>query len=315
MFKGAPANGSGDGSQPWGNLLQGEDGALYGTTSDGGITTGYCIVAGCGTVYRVTTTGEESILHRFSGSAIDGETPQNAGLVQTPDGVLYGVTGGNPFGIIGLQYCYVGSVKTPGCGTLFQIGTDGKFEQLHNFGSGDGADGLFPMTSMILASDKNLYGVAINGGGWGAGTVYRLQRNPATRVLAISGVAPAGAPPGTPVTISGEGFTGASEVTFPTGAVTSIPFTVVSDGEIDITVPANGVSGAIGVTAPRGTTFSPVIFYLQPTITNLVPMSGRVGGTVTAQGTHFDDLTSVTIGGAQITNPGGSAMSAPYTIR
>ena len=342
-FQGAPTNGSGDGSSPWGNLIQGQDGALYGTTFGGGTTTGFCIVAGCGTVYRVTTAGEESILHRFIGSALDGENPQNAGLAQTSNGTFYGVTGGNPFGVIGLQYCYVGVISTAGCGTLFEIGTSGKFIQLHNFGSGDGSNGLFPMTSMILASDHNLYGVALDGGGWGTGTVYRLQLNPETRVVEISGIAPAGGPPGTAVVISGKGFSGASQVTFPTGTTASpIGFTVVSDDEIDIVVPADGVSGAVGVTAPHGTTFSPVIFYLQPTITNLVPMSGPVGGSVTVQGTHFDDLTSITIGGAPVTkwdyvtsadtainceiptgavtgpivvtNPGGSATGPIFTI-
>lgn len=343
VFQGAPTNGSGDGSSPWGNLIQGLDGALYGTTFGGGTTAGYCVVDGCGTVYRVTTTGEESILYRFTGSALDGENPQNAGLVQLSDGTLYGVTGGNPYGVIGLQYCYVGYVDTAGCGTLFQISTSNKFQQLHNFGSGDGAYGLFPMTSMTRASDQNLYGVALDGGGWGAGTVYRLQRNPATPVVEISGVSPVGGPPGTTVVISGKGFTGTSQVTFPTGSnATPIPFTTVSDGEITIAVPVTGVSGAVGVTAPRGTTFSPVIFYLQPTITNLVPTSGPVGGSVTVQGTHFDDLTAITIGGAPVvrwdyvtgadtainceipvgavtgpiivTNPGGSATSGIFTI-
>jgi hypothetical protein len=85
-----------------------------------------------------------------------------------------------------------------------------------------------------------------------------------------------------------------------------------------------------------------VIFYLQPTIINLVPMSGPIGGSVTVQGTHFDDLTSITIGGARVTkwdyvtsadtainceipvgavtgpiivtNPGGSATSAIFTV-
>ncbi len=107
-------------------------------------------------------------------------------------------------------------------------------------------------------------------------------------------------------------------------------------------MPTNGVSGAIGVTAPHGTTFSPVIFYLEPTISSLVPTRGHIGGSVNILGTHFDDITSITIGGATvtnwdfvtggdtsidaeipegavtgpivITNPGGSAISQVFTI-
>lgn len=342
VFQGAPQNGSGDGAEPWGNLIQGRDGALYGTTYGGGTTTGYCVVAGCGTVYRVTTAGQESVLYRFTGHARDGETPENAGLAQAADGTLYGVNGGNPFGTIGLPLCYVGSTTTAGCGTLFRITTGGRFEQVYNFGSGNGSNGLFPKSSLIRATDGNLYGVALSGGGFGSGTVYRLQLNPATPVVEISGVSPAGGPPGTAVAVSGKGFTGATQVTFPTGAATPIPFTVVSDTEIDLTVPPNGVSGAIGVTTPRGTTFSPQLFYLEPTISGLVPTSAPVGGSVTVQGRHFDDLTSITVGGAPvgrftyvtgadtaidfvipagavtgpivISNPGGSAVSPVFTV-
>jgi uncharacterized repeat protein (TIGR03803 family) len=342
LFQGAPASGIGDGANPWGNLIEGTDGALYGTTYGGGTTAGNCYDGGCGTVFRITTAGDEKVLYRFTGSATDGEWPQNAGLAWVSDDTLYGVSSGNPYGVDGPPECYVGSIATAGCGIVFELTTAGKFTALHNFGSGDGSLGLFPMTSMILASDNNLYGVALLGGGYGDGTVYRVQRNAATPVLEISGIAPAGGPPGTTVVISGKGFTGASQVTFPTGRATPVPFTVQSDTEIEISVPTNGVSGAIGVTAPHGTTFSPVIFYLEPTISSLVPTRGHIGGSVNILGTHFDDITSITIGGATvtnwdfvtggdtsidaeipegavtgpivITNPGGSAISQVFTI-
>jgi len=253
-----------DGDLPSGTLMQGKDDAFYGTTQYGGITTGHCIYGGCGIVYRMTTDGAETVLYRFTGSALDGEWPQYSGLVQTRDGSLYGTTGGNPYGDVGATFCYIGKVASSGCGTIYRITAAGQFQQLHTLSYGDSALGIWPLASMILASDGNLYGPTIAGGGWGTGTIYRLQLNPLTPVVAISGTSPASGPPGTNVTINGTGFTGTTQVTFPTGAATPIDFTVISDSQIGIVVPANGVTGAIGVSAPRGTTFSPTLF----TVTN-----------------------------------------------
>ena len=73
-----------DGAYPQGNLLE-IGNTLYGTTVHGG---GSC---DCGTVYDVTTGGDEKILHSFAGPLADGETPY-AGLVGGPDQLLYGVT-------------------------------------------------------------------------------------------------------------------------------------------------------------------------------------------------------------------------------
>ena len=56
-----------DGGNPEGGLVQGQDGDLYGTTSDGGAT-------GHGTVYRITPNGELTILWSFTGGA-DGGMP------------------------------------------------------------------------------------------------------------------------------------------------------------------------------------------------------------------------------------------------
>jgi uncharacterized repeat protein (TIGR03803 family) len=61
---------------------------MYGTTSAGGITT--CELRGCGVVYRVDPSGQETVLHAFTGGA-DGNYP-NSGLVAGPSGSLYGTT-------------------------------------------------------------------------------------------------------------------------------------------------------------------------------------------------------------------------------
>jgi uncharacterized repeat protein (TIGR03803 family) len=78
QFTGAP-----DGSKPSGTLIQGADGAFYGTTSGGGANRS-------GAIFRVTSTGEYSVIYSFAGGA-DGAYP-NGGLVQLPDGRFYGTT-------------------------------------------------------------------------------------------------------------------------------------------------------------------------------------------------------------------------------
>ncbi len=71
-----------DGSYPAAGLLRDAKGNLYGTTTGGG-SDGY------GTVFRVTMTGTETVLHSFTGS--DGYYPI-AGLVKDANGNLYGTT-------------------------------------------------------------------------------------------------------------------------------------------------------------------------------------------------------------------------------
>ena len=68
--------------------MQGNDGALYGTTSFGG-------ASNAGTVFRLNKDGTGySVIHSFGSTAGDGSRPA-AGLVFGADDVLYGTTGAN----------------------------------------------------------------------------------------------------------------------------------------------------------------------------------------------------------------------------
>ena len=58
-------------------------GNLYGTTAGGG-------TASAGVVFKVDTSGNETVLYSFTGGA-DGGTPY-AGVVLGPNGNLYGTT-------------------------------------------------------------------------------------------------------------------------------------------------------------------------------------------------------------------------------
>jgi uncharacterized repeat protein (TIGR03803 family) len=142
-----------DGSEPgYGALIQGTDGNLYGTTIQGG---GCAAISyGCGTLYRITTGGTLTILHRFAGT--DGSAPQS-GLVQATNGVFYGTT-------------YSGGANNHG--TVFSITPAGKFAVLYSF-SGT-SDGGSPIGGLVQASNETLYGTTSAGGAGSCGTVFGI---------------------------------------------------------------------------------------------------------------------------------------------
>jgi uncharacterized repeat protein (TIGR03803 family) len=148
----------GDGFNPVGNLVQDVAGNLYGTTFNGG--------ALYGIVYKLSRTGQETVLYSFLGD-FDGENPR-AGLVLDNAGNLYGTTfmGGNKGNCCG-GFFY------NGCGTVFEITPDGREIQLHAF---KGVDGEYPGALLRDASGR-LYGVAAGGkcaSPSGCGVVFEL---------------------------------------------------------------------------------------------------------------------------------------------
>ncbi len=125
---------------------------------------------------------------------------------------------------------------------------------------------------------------------------------------AITGLSPSSGPDagGTPVTITGTGFTGATAVDFGTTAVTN--FSVVNSTTIKADSPAG--TGIVGVTVstPVGTSTrssaDQFTYFAASTISSLNPTTGpAAGGTlVTISGTGFTGATSVDFG----TNPATS---------
>jgi len=80
-----------DGQRPSGSLLLGSDGNFYGVTSLGGSNANCKVAGGCGTVYRITPSGLETVLYSFGTTAGDGINPSGA-LIQATDGHLYGTS-------------------------------------------------------------------------------------------------------------------------------------------------------------------------------------------------------------------------------
>src|SRR5579871_1685623 len=79
--------GSGDGAYPYGGLID-VKGTLYGTTLSAGGSA--CYSNGCGTVFKITTSGKERVVYSFKGGPGDGAFPE-AGLTDV-NGTLFGTT-------------------------------------------------------------------------------------------------------------------------------------------------------------------------------------------------------------------------------
>jgi uncharacterized repeat protein (TIGR03803 family) len=153
-----------DGRTPYAGLVRDKAGNLYGTTYEGG---GIGCVDGCGTVFKVDTTGTETVLHSFAGGTADGCYPYG-GLFRDSAGNLYGTT----------QSC--GAFNF---GMVFRLSKSGTLKVLHNFAGGT-ADGANPLYGSLLMDNKGaLYGVAQYGGTSNDGVVYKLSKSGALRVL------------------------------------------------------------------------------------------------------------------------------------
>jgi uncharacterized repeat protein (TIGR03803 family) len=173
---GAPVNA--DGANPESELVEGNDGRLYGVTRAGGPN-------GTGVVFRMSRDGTEfSVLHAFgpitSDSTVsvarndDGMSPVGP-LVAAADDYFYGTASAG-----GAQ----------GNGTLFRVRFDGTgFETLFVFpelvansaGLPTNVDGATPVAGLTDGGDGRLYGVTNLGGAQGNGTVYSFD--PVGRVL------------------------------------------------------------------------------------------------------------------------------------
>jgi uncharacterized repeat protein (TIGR03803 family) len=236
--------GGASGNRPQDGLIQGADGNLYGTTLEGGTVISGSCTWGCGTVFKITTSGTFTKLHNFD--AADGSYPTSPLFLAT-DGNFYGTASAGGAST---------ACSTLGCGTVFAMTPAGALTALHSF---DSTDGMTPDAGLMQATNGILYGTTSSGGNNLAcdfaqcGTVFSLDMGLAKFVETV----PTSGKTGAKVIILGNNLTGATAVTFNGTAAT---FKIVSATEITTTVPLGATTGLVKVTKPAGTLSSNVAF-------------------------------------------------------
>jgi uncharacterized repeat protein (TIGR03803 family) len=196
-----------DGDDPYGGVILGGGGFLFGVTANGGNDD-------AGVVYKIDTSGNNfAVIHHLNG-ANDGGHPYGR-LVQDSQTILYGVAhddGANGFGTVfsidpgGQTYTVIHVFGTTGddgsnpqgglligsdgmlygttekghngsgLGTVFRLKTDGTgFETLYTFTGGN--DGQDPLAALMETPEGYLYGTTVFGGASSGGVVFRLRRD------------------------------------------------------------------------------------------------------------------------------------------
>ncbi|GAO44402.1 choice-of-anchor tandem repeat GloVer-containing protein [Flavihumibacter petaseus] len=187
-----------DGSYPWGDLVEGKDGFLYGMCANGGAN-------GNGTIFKISTAGQFTLLRALS-AAVEGGNP-SGNLIQGTDGNFYGLTknlaggfhgsvikmtpagvvtvlkkfelattGGYPGGSLyqntdGVLYGMTNDGGTNAHGTIFKVTTAGVYTVLAAL-SGSTV-GNIPQGALVIGKDSVRYGVNRNGGAYGWGTIFK----------------------------------------------------------------------------------------------------------------------------------------------
>jgi len=149
-----------DGALPLAGLAD-VGGTFYGTTVNGGGPSGE------GVVFKISSSGSETVLHHF-GMPGDGANPYAA--LTAVHGTLYGTTAGG---------------GTNSAGTVFTVSRSGKTSVLYSFNPARG-DGATPVANLIAVAGT-LYGTTAFGGNYcatvGCGSVFKISTRGSEKVL------------------------------------------------------------------------------------------------------------------------------------
>jgi len=281
-----------DGSEPAANLIRDAAGNFYGTAYAGGS-------GNNGAVFKLDSTGHETVLYNFTGGA-DGGTPR-AGLVLDSSGNLYGTTelGGD---LSNFEVC------PAGCGVVFKLDPAGTETVLYTFQGG--ADGAEPFAGVIRDSAGNLYGTTFSGGfsgsedcsPGGCGVVFQVDTAGAETVLYTFHDGLEGAGPMSPLVADAAGnlYGDTPEGASSFGSVfrldTAGNFTILhaftggKDGGGPSALTRDAAGNIYGATDIGGTANFGVVFELSPTGSETVlhNFTGGTGGYYSFTGVILD---------------------------
>jgi uncharacterized repeat protein (TIGR03803 family) len=162
--------GGSDGGFPVASLTEDAAGSLYGTTAG--------LNGADSTVFKLTQTGQKTVLHTFSNQGADGGAPDTTPILDA-SGNLYGTTPVN-----GDSHC---GFEGSGCGVIYKVNASGKFSVFHTFK--DITGGMQPEGGLGIDAKGTLYGSTSLGGdlncfsALGCGTVFRLTKSGTFTVL------------------------------------------------------------------------------------------------------------------------------------
>jgi uncharacterized repeat protein (TIGR03803 family) len=219
-----------DGANPTAALIQGSNGGFYGSTQWGGTVINDCAF-GCGTLFRISSSGKLKTLDSFDWS--NGYEPYSS-MIQATDGNFYGTT-----------------AEGVGGGTIFEITSSGSLTTLYTFYGG--STGIFPFGGLLQATNGTFYGTT-SGDGFSFGTVYSMSVNLGPFVALVQPEGNVGAA----AQIIGQGFINTTSVAF--SGIHATSFKVVSDTYMTAVVPQGATTGPVVVTTPTAVLTSNVDF-------------------------------------------------------
>jgi len=286
--------GYGDAIFPVAPPIQSADGSFYGTATHGGL-------SDLGAIYKLTPSGEYTLLYQFPADGTQGSVPY-APLLQAADGNFYGTTSGEGF--------------CQDCGSIFKLTPAGVLTTLHTFSGSYGAN---PDSALVQGSDGNFYGTTENGGdiscGYGCGVVFKLTPAGVFSVLHSFNMSDGANPTGGLVQVDGNFYgTTMNGGTLNYGTIFSInrqgDFSVIHNFDkptgsiprVGLVQHTNGLLyGFTMQGGTRGGFFGGGVFYSLDIgaipFVRLLPLAGRVGNKVEVLGQGFTGTTRVAFDG------------------
>jgi uncharacterized repeat protein (TIGR03803 family) len=190
-----------DGGNPYGTLIVGADGLLYGMTGFGGLNGG-------GTIFKIATTGASFAVIRGLKTTVDGGSARSD-LLLGMDGNYYGLTSDGGSNFLG--------------GTAFKITPAGVYTILAKFNGS--FPGNAPFENIIQATDYSLYGTTSTGGTFNYGTIFKICGGITTVLYSFNRSAEGGVPKGSLVQATDGNFYGLTSQGGLNGAGTAFKIT------------------------------------------------------------------------------------------